>query len=75
MHPAHPGPRQGAVQHRGGQSTDATPVSGCRETFRVGGMLLVLGILHGLNVLSLPVIGRLLGLARHLEEDTHPTAA
>lgn len=45
------------------------------ETVRVGGMLLVLGILHGLNVLSLPVIGRLLGLARHLEEDTHPKAA
>lgn len=45
------------------------------ETVRVGGMLLILGILHGLNVLSLPVIGRLLGLAGHLEEDTHPKAA
>ena len=28
---------------------------------RVGGMLLLMGILHGLNVISLPVIGRLLG--------------
>lgn len=45
------------------------------ETVRVGGMLLVLGILHGLNVLSLPVIGRLLGLGRHLEEDARPKVA
>jgi len=33
---------------------------------RLGGMLLVMGVLHGLNVLSLPVIGRLLGLGRDL---------
>ena len=45
------------------------------ETVRVGGMLLLLGVLHGLNVLSLPVVGRLLGLSRHLEEDTRPKAA
>ncbi len=45
------------------------------ETVRVGGMLLVLGVLHGLNVLSLPVIGRLLGLGRHLEEDARPKVA
>lgn len=38
--------------------------------YRVGGMLLLMGILHGLNVLSLPVVGRLLGLGRQLEEDT-----
>lgn len=37
---------------------------------RVGGMLLLMGILHGLNVISLPIIGRLLGLGRTLEEDT-----
>jgi len=33
---------------------------------RLGGMLLILGVLHGLNVLSLPIIGRLLGLGRDL---------
>jgi len=38
--------------------------------YRVGGMLLLMGVLHGLNVLSLPVVGRLLGLSRRLEEDT-----
>ncbi len=43
---------------------------------RVGGMLLLMGILHGHNVISLPIIGRLLGLGRTLEEDTpEPKAA
>ena len=36
---------------------------------RIGGMLLLMGILHGANVLSLPIIGRLLGLSRRLDED------
>ncbi len=45
-------------------------------TFRIGGMLLLMGILHGANVISLPVIGRLLGLGRSLDEDTpKPKAA
>jgi hypothetical protein len=43
---------------------------------RVGGMLLLMGILHGLNVISLPIIGRLLGMGRALEDDTpEPKAA
>jgi hypothetical protein len=40
------------------------------EVTRIGGMLLLMGILHGLNVLSLPLVGRLLGLGRQLDEDT-----
>lgn len=40
------------------------------SVYRLGGMLLLMGVLHGLNVLSLPVVGRLLGLGRQLEEDT-----
>lgn len=43
------------------------------EVFRVGGMLMLMGVLHGANVLSLPLVGRLLGLSRQLDEDT-PTA-
>jgi len=39
------------------------------ETVRIGGMLMIMGILHGANVLSLPIIGRLLGLGRRLDED------
>jgi len=42
------------------------------ELRRIGGMLLLMGILHGLNVLTLPLVGRLLGLGRQLEEDTPP---
>jgi hypothetical protein len=45
------------------------------ETVRVGGIFLLMGVLHGLNVLSLPVIGRLLGMSRRLEEDTRSQAA
>ena len=40
------------------------------NTVRIGGMLLIMGILHGANVLSLPIIGRLLGLGRQLDEDS-----
>lgn len=44
------------------------------EVIRVGGMLLLMGVLHGANVLSLPLVGRLLGLSRQLDEDTPSTA-
>ena len=39
------------------------------SVIRVGGMLLLMGLLHGLNVLSLPVIGRLFSLNRTLDGD------
>jgi hypothetical protein len=39
---------------------------------RVGGILLIVGLLHGLNVLMLPFIGRILTLNRRLDEDTPP---
>jgi hypothetical protein len=38
------------------------------SVIRVGGMLLLMGLLHGLNVLSLPIIGRLFSLNRRLDE-------
>jgi hypothetical protein len=45
-------------------------------SLRIGGMMLIMGILHGANVLSLPIIGRLLGLGRRLDEDAKgPKAA
>jgi hypothetical protein len=37
---------------------------------RVGGILLIVGVLHGANVLMLPLIGRVLTLNRHLDEST-----
>ena len=42
------------------------------ETVRVGGILLIIGLLHGLNLLTLPVIGRLLTLNRRLDDETPP---
>ena len=39
---------------------------------RVGGILLIIGVLHGLNLLVLPVIGRLLTLNRQLDQETPP---
>jgi hypothetical protein len=40
------------------------------ETARVAGILLIIGILHGLNLIALPVMGRLLTLNRRLDQDT-----
>ena len=42
------------------------------STVRFGGMLLIMGLLHGVNVLSLPLVGRLLGLGRRLDADAPP---
>ena len=42
-------------------------------TVRLGGILLIVGILHGLNVLTLPIIGRILTLNRRLDDDTPPS--
>ncbi len=39
------------------------------SVFRIGGILLLMGILHGINVMSLPVIGRLFSLNRRLDDD------
>ena len=43
------------------------------ELARVGGILLIVGVLHGMNVLMLPLIGRILTLNRHLDESAPTT--
>jgi hypothetical protein len=40
------------------------------ETARLGGIMLIIGLLHGVNLLFLPVMGRLLTLNRRLDEET-----
>ena len=40
------------------------------ETARLGGILLIIGLLHGVNLLALPIMGRLLTLNRRLDEGT-----
>ena len=41
---------------------------------RVGGILLIIGLLHGVNLLVLPIIGRLLTLNRRLDQQMRETA-
>jgi preprotein translocase subunit SecY len=42
------------------------------ETARIAGILLIIGLLHGVNLLALPVMGRLLTLNRQLDESASP---
>jgi hypothetical protein len=42
------------------------------ETARLGGILLILGLLHGVNLLALPIMGRLLTLNRRLDDESPP---
>lgn len=54
-----------------GQTVNAAQLQAV--TVRLGGILLIVGLLHGLNVLMLPIIGRILTLNRRLDEDTPPS--
>jgi hypothetical protein len=54
-----------------GETVNAAQVQD--EVARVAGILLIIGILHGLNLLALPMMGRLLTLNRQLD-DTAPPA-
>jgi hypothetical protein len=43
------------------------------EVSRVAGIVLIMGLLHGFNILALPVVGRLFTMNRRLDQDTpHP---
>ena len=55
------------------QTVNANQLRAC--TVRLGGILLIVGVLHGLNVLLLPMIGRILTLNRRLDDDTPPPNA
>ncbi|MEX0946431.1 MAG: hypothetical protein WD064_03590 [Acidimicrobiia bacterium] len=39
---------------------------------RIAGILLIIGILHGMNLLLMPVLGRLFSLNRHLDDRVPP---
>lgn len=43
-------------------------------SIRVAGILLIVGVLHGLNVLTLPIMGRLFTLNRRLDDDSDTPA-
>lgn len=52
-----------------GWDATVTPEQLQASVARIGGILLILGLLHGLNLILLPVIGRLLTLNRRLEQE------
>ena len=54
--------------HDWGSTVTATQLK--VETARLAGILLIIGLLHGVNLLALPVIGRLLTLNRQLDDAT-----
>ncbi len=56
-----------------GRTVDANQLQ--HETARIGGILLIIGVLHGVNLLALPVMGRLLTLNRQLDDGTPPSRA
>lgn len=56
-----------------GETVNAAQLRAC--AVRLGGILLIVGLLHGLNVLMLPIIGRILTLNRRLDEQTPPPDA
>ena len=45
------------------------------EVSRVAGIVLIIGLLHGLNLIMLPVIGRLLTLNRQLDDELGPPSS
>ena len=47
-------------------TVNANQLQAC--TVRLGGILLIVGLLHGLNVLTLPVMGRIFTLNRRLDD-------
>ena len=51
-------------------TVNANHVQAC--TVRLGGILLIVGLLHGLNVLTLPIMGRIFTLNRRLDSDSPP---
>ena len=50
----------------------ATAAQAQSEVARVGGILLIIGVLHGLNIVLMPVLGRLFSLNRRLPPGSVP---
>jgi hypothetical protein len=63
-----------SFEPKGGWAETVNPSQLQHETARLGGILLILGMLHGVNLLAMPIMGRLLTLNRRLDEESPPTA-
>ena len=55
------------------QTVNAEQLQG--SVVRIGGLLLLMGLLHGLNVLTLPILGRVFTLNRQLDDEMTARAA
>ncbi|MGH9155611.1 MAG: hypothetical protein ACRD1K_07230 [Acidimicrobiales bacterium] len=55
-----------------GQTVEGSQLQ--HEVARVGGILLIMGVLHGLNLIALPLMGRQLTLNRRLDQEPPPPA-
>ena len=53
-------------------TVNANQLQAC--TVRLGGILLIVGLLHGLNVLTLPIMGRIFTLNRQLDNESADVA-
>ena len=61
-----------SFEPKGGWAETVNPSQLQHETARLGGILLILGMLHGVNLLAMPIMGRLLTLNRRLDEGAPP---
>jgi hypothetical protein len=61
-----------SFEPKGGWADIVTARQLQHETARLGGILLMIGLLHGINLLALPIMGRLLTLNRHLDASAPP---
>lgn len=64
-----------SFEPKGGWAETVNPSQLQHETARLGGILLILGVLHGVNLLAMPIMGRLLTLNRRLDDESPPAPA
>ena len=57
-----------SYERKGGWAATVNAKQLQHETARLGGICLIIGLLHGVNLLALPIMGRLLTLNRRLDE-------
>ncbi|MDQ3275736.1 MAG: hypothetical protein M3Q39_12105 [Actinomycetota bacterium] len=61
-----------SFEPKGGWDDSVNAAQLQHETARLGGILLIIGVLHSANLIALPVMGRLLTLNRQLDESASP---
>jgi hypothetical protein len=60
------------TENQWGPAREVTAAQVGYELKRIGGILLIIGVLHGLNIVLMPVLGRLFSLNRRLPDHLLP---